>query len=137
MPTQFDSFNQEFLNEIDVSGRILSAGIDLFNLFSVGGGTSTPTLSFNDNSLLLSITGSNTVSLSTFSVIEKSPTLRYTNTNILTSITYTNGNTKTLSYTGTLLTQQIYVRPNVTTTYTYNYSINNILTSISLTEIFT
>lgn len=160
MPIEFNSFEQEFLTNIDVTGNILSAGVNLLNIFTSGGGSipsalsgnwqstyntvsslsstwsRVESLSFNPSSLILSITGSNSISLSSFKVIEKQPLFSYSSTNVLTGITYTGGVTKTFSYTGGVLSQQIYVRPNITTTYNYNYSNTGILTSISQTEVF-
>ena len=166
MPFEYNSFNQEFLGDVDVSGNILSGGINLLDIFSTSGGggsnvsglssnwqttystvsalssnwqaasSRVSSLSFNNINLNLSITGSNIVSLSVFKFIEKSPTFLYSSANTLTGIDYSLNNTKRFSYVSGLLSQQIYTRDGVVTTYTYNYSNTNTLTSISQIEIF-
>ena len=99
------NFAKEFRNggtmdgSLNVTGQYLSGGTDLFNIFSNSGGGS-QTLSYN-NSGNLSISSGNTVTLSSFKVVNASNQILSANTDLFDIFLTSETDSQTLSFNNT------------------------------------
>jgi hypothetical protein len=66
---------------------------------------------------------------------DKSPVFTYTS-GLLTRVDYASGNYKLLTYTGSVLTQLVYVLPGRTVTKAFTYNLDGSLASISQSEVY-